>query len=92
LTNRFVSAKTISIKCLVNWILLRIRVRSRNPQPHLKGGPEPSKEIVLRMLVPRGLFHFSLIPVPKKIDCIIPPGAFGDLDEVCAEVSELAGC
>ena len=30
----------------VNWIPLRIRVRSRNTQPHLKGGPEPiEKEI-----------------------------------------------
>jgi len=30
------------MKCAVNWIPLRIRVRSRNTQPHLKGGPEPS--------------------------------------------------
>ena len=29
------------MKCVVNWISLRIRVRSRNTQPHLKGGPEP---------------------------------------------------
>ena len=26
----------ISMKCIVNWIPLRIRVRSRNTQPHLK--------------------------------------------------------
>ena len=26
------------MKCVVNWILLRIRVRSRNTQPHLKVG------------------------------------------------------
>jgi len=29
------------MKYVVNWIPLRIRVRSRNTQPHLKGGPEP---------------------------------------------------
>jgi len=27
------------MKCVVNWISLRIRVRSRNTQPHFKGGP-----------------------------------------------------
>jgi len=31
----------ISMKYVVNWIPLRIRVRSRYTQPHLKGGPEP---------------------------------------------------
>jgi len=35
-TNRFVSTIKISMKCVVNWIQLRIRVRSRNTQPHLK--------------------------------------------------------
>ena len=34
-TNRFVSTTKISMKCVVNWIPLRIRVRSRNTQPHL---------------------------------------------------------
>ena len=34
-TNRFVSTTKNSIKCVVNWIPLRIRVRSRNTQPHL---------------------------------------------------------
>ena len=34
-TNRFVSTTTNSMKCLVNWILLRIRVRSTNTQLHL---------------------------------------------------------
>jgi len=34
LTSPFVSTKVNSIKCLVNWIPLRIRVRSRNTQPH----------------------------------------------------------
>ena len=29
------------MKYVVNWIPLRIDVRSRNTQPHLKGGPEP---------------------------------------------------
>ena len=39
-TNRFVCTTKKLMKCVVNWILLRIRVRSRNIQPHLKGGPE----------------------------------------------------
>ena len=34
--NRFVSTNKILMKCVVNWIPLRIRVRSRNTQPHLK--------------------------------------------------------
>jgi len=37
-TNRFVSTTKISMKCDVNWIPLRIRVCSRNNQPHLKVG------------------------------------------------------
>ena len=35
-TNCFVSTTTNSMKCIVNWIPLRIRVRLRNTQPHLK--------------------------------------------------------
>jgi len=35
-TNRFGSSTKISMKCIVNWIPLRIRVRSRNTQAHLK--------------------------------------------------------
>jgi len=35
-TNLFVSTTKLSMKCAVNWIPLRIRVRSRNTQPHLK--------------------------------------------------------
>jgi len=34
-TNRFVCITKKSMKCVVNWIPLRIRVRSRNTQPHL---------------------------------------------------------
>jgi len=37
LTNRFVSTTRKSMECVLNWIPLRIRVRSRNTQPHLKG-------------------------------------------------------
>jgi len=37
-TNRLVSTTKKSIKCVVNWIPLRIRVLSRNTQPHLKAG------------------------------------------------------
>ena len=40
-TNRFVSTTKISMKYVVNWISLRMCVRQRNTQPHLKGGPEP---------------------------------------------------
>jgi len=35
-TNRFVSTTKNSMKCVVNCIPLRICVRSRNTQPHLK--------------------------------------------------------
>ena len=34
-TNRFVSTTTVSMKCVVNWIPLRIGVRLRNTQHHL---------------------------------------------------------
>ena len=34
-TNRFVSTTKLSMKYVVNWIPLRICVRSRNTQPHL---------------------------------------------------------
>ena len=34
-TNRFVSTTIFLMKCVVNWIPLRIHVRSRNTQPHL---------------------------------------------------------
>jgi len=38
------------MKCVVNWIPLRICVRSRNTQPHLKGGPEPLEKEVNEIL------------------------------------------
>ena len=37
-TNCFVSITSNSMKCLVNWIPLRIRVRSRNTKSHRKFG------------------------------------------------------
>ena len=45
LTNSFVSTTMNSIKCLVNWIPQKIRVRSRNTQPYLKvvGAEAPSR-------------------------------------------------
>jgi len=43
-TNWFVSTKTNAMQCLVNWILLRIRVRSRNTQPCLNINSEPILE------------------------------------------------
>jgi len=39
-TNRFFSTRTNSMKYLVNWITLRIHVRSRNTLPHLKHGTQ----------------------------------------------------
>jgi len=35
-TNCFVSTTSNSMKCLVNWISQRIRILSRNTQPHLQ--------------------------------------------------------
>jgi len=35
-TNSFVFTQTNSIKCLVNWIPLRIRIRLKNTQPNLE--------------------------------------------------------
>jgi len=49
-TNHFVSTTKNSMKCVVNWIPLRICVRSRNTQPHLKGGPEPLEKEVNEIL------------------------------------------
>jgi hypothetical protein len=43
-TNSFVSTTMNSMKCRVNWIPLRIRVRSRNAKPHLKPKPERKKK------------------------------------------------
>ena len=33
----------------------------------IKGGPEPSKQIIQKVLFPIGRFHFKIIPVPKQI-------------------------
>ena len=38
LKDRFVSTTKNSMKCVVNWIPRRVRVRSRDTQPHLKVG------------------------------------------------------
>jgi len=43
-TNRFVCTTKISMKSVVKWILLRVRVRSRNTQPLLKG-PCPQSDL-----------------------------------------------
>jgi len=66
-TDCFVSTIKKSMKCVENWIPLRIHVRSRNTQPHFKGGPEPSEKLIRKVLVPIGRFHFYFIEVPKKI-------------------------
>jgi len=34
---------------------------------YVKGGPEPSKKIIRKVLSPVGRFHFCIIPVPKQI-------------------------
>jgi len=49
LTNRFVSTtkKIDEMRCLIP---LRIRVRSRNTQPHLTGGPEPLEKEIYEIL------------------------------------------
>jgi len=41
LTNRFVCTTKMSMKFVLNWIPLRIRVRSRNSQPHRKAHSTP---------------------------------------------------
>jgi len=58
-TNRFVSTTKISMKYVVNWISLRIRVRSRNTQPHLKGGPEPLENESIEILDSKREDRFS---------------------------------
>ena len=44
---------------VVNWIPLRIRVRSRNTQPHLKGGPEPLENEINQILGSKREDRFS---------------------------------
>jgi len=46
-TNRFVSTTKNSMKCVVNWIPLRIRIRSRNTQTHLKNEKQLEQELEL---------------------------------------------
>ena len=44
--NWFVSTKSNSMKCFVNWIPANLHFRLNKTQPYLKGGPEPiEKEI-----------------------------------------------
>jgi len=47
------------MKCVVNWIPLRIRVRSKNTQPHLKGGPEPLEKEIHEILGSKREDRFS---------------------------------
>jgi len=58
-TNLFISTTKISMKYVVNWIPLRIRVRSRNTRPHLKGGPEPLKKEIHKILGSKREDRFS---------------------------------
>ena len=61
-TNWFVSTGTNSMECLTNWIPLRIRVRSRNNQPHLKENPEDKWPFMFQILLKLSnqfiIFHF----------------------------------
>jgi len=54
----------------------------------VKGGPEPSKQIIQKVLFPIGRFHFWIKSYQNKSDRIILPGAFRDLHEVFPEVPE----
>jgi len=47
------------MKYVDNWIPLRIRVRSRNTQPHLKGGPEPLEKEINEILGSKREDRFS---------------------------------
>jgi len=59
LTNRFVSTTTNSMKCLVNWNPLRIRIRLKNTQPHLKRGPEARSYRAILKLIFQGQYALS---------------------------------
>jgi len=52
----------------------------------LKGGPEPSKKIIPKVLSPISHFQFTLFQYQEKSDRIILPGTFLELDKVCSEV------
>jgi len=47
------------MKYVVNWIPLRIRVRSRNTQPYLKNGPEPLEKEIHEILGSKHEDRFS---------------------------------
>jgi len=61
LTDRCVSTTKISMLYVVNWIPLRIRIRSRNTQPHLKGGPEPLEKEIHEILGSKREDRFSIL-------------------------------
>jgi len=47
------------MKSVVNWIPLRMRVRSTNTLPHLKGEPEPLEQEIKEILCSKHEDHFS---------------------------------
>jgi len=65
-TNRFVCTTKKSMKYIVNWIPLRIRVRSRNTQPHLKVGLGkvviPKQGVIMPLFLRTTCLHHK----PKK--------------------------
>jgi len=52
------------MKCVVNWIPLRIRVRSRNTQPHLKHEKNGGVEYCVCFLYP----VLTLFPLSRGTD------------------------
>ena len=63
LTIRFISTKTNSIKCLVNWNLLRIHERLKNFQPHLPScfSRNPGRTCSLRQKIARRFHELVLV-------------------------------
>jgi len=58
-TNHYVSTTMNLMKCRVSWIAVRIRVRSRNTQLHIKSGPEPLENEMNKFLGSKRENQFS---------------------------------
>jgi len=71
-TNRFVPTTKNSMKCVVNWIPLRIRIRSRNYQPHLKNEKQLEQELELSFF-DAGLAADKIWDSPTKLDMKLGP-------------------
>jgi len=71
-TNRFVPTTKNSMKCVVNWIPLRIRIRSRNYQPHLKNEKQLEQELELSFF-DAGLAADKIGDSPTKFEMKLGP-------------------